>query len=142
MAFKYFGFGEKFIAYLLSSIFFTARKRSLGQGNIFSSASQEFCSRGGYLGRYPQAGTPPRQVPPRQVHPLGRSTHLGRYTPCSGTPPRQVQPLGRYPPGRYPPRSSTCWEIRPTSGRYASYWNAFLFSTMFLGISAAHSFTL
>ena len=41
----------------------------------------------------------------------------GRY------PPQKV-----HPPGRYTPRSSACWEIRATSGRYASYWNAFLFS--------------
>ena len=27
-----------------------------------------------------------------------------------------------------PPWSSACWEIRATSGRYASYWNAFLFN--------------
>ena len=26
-----------------------------------------------------------------------------------------------------PPPSSSCWEIRATSGRYASYWNAHLF---------------
>ena len=25
------------------------------------------------------------------------------------------------------PLRSACWEIRPTSGRYASYWNAYLF---------------
>ena len=77
---------------------FTARKRSLGQGNIFSSVCQEFCSRGArkYLGRYP----PFEQVPPS-----------GRYTPLwAGTPPG----------------SSACWEIWATSGRYASYWNAFL----------------
>ena len=28
-------------------VIFTARKRSLGQGNIFTSVCQEFCSRGG-----------------------------------------------------------------------------------------------
>ena len=28
--------------------------------------------------------------------------------------------------GYPPPGSSLCWEIRTTSGRYASYWNAFL----------------
>ena len=27
----------------------------------------------------------------------------------------------------YTPLHSACWEIRPTSGRYASYWNAYLF---------------
>ena len=40
-----------------------------------------------------------------------------------------------YPPTRHPqgpgqgtpPPSSVCWEIRSTSGRYASYWNAILF---------------
>ena len=64
-------------------------------------------------------GGVPGQVPPWQVHPL------------VGTPPRQVHPPGRYPiragtpppgtpPGRY-------YEIRSMSGRYASYWNAFLF---------------
>ena len=29
------------------------------------------------------------------------------------------------------PGSSACWEIRATSGRYASYWNAYLFSKIF-----------
>ena len=78
----------------------------------------------------------------------GGGKYLGRYTPRAGTPPRQVHPPGRYNPtphqvhpqplGRYitsptpwagtPPRSNACWEIRATSGRYASYWNAFLFS--------------
>ena len=75
---------------------------------------------------------------PGQVLPLGRST------PWEGTPPTgQVQPpLGRYtsgqvhPPGRYPragthPGSSACWKIRATSGRYASYWNGFLFGLIF-----------
>ena len=71
---------------------FTARKQSLGQGNIFSSVCQEFCSQGGQYvppGRYnPLAGTPPRQVhppwagtPPDRYTPSGRYTPLGRYTP-------------------------------------------------------------
>ena len=54
------------------------------------------------------------------------------YPPGPGIPPRtRYTPLGtRYaPPGPgTPPVSSACWEIRATSGRYASYWNAFLFS--------------
>ena len=45
--------------------------------------------------------------------------YLGRYTsPCPPLPLGQV----------HPPRSSACWEIRATSRRYASYWNAFLLS--------------
>ena len=37
-----------------------------------------------------------------------------------------------YPPGADPPGADpchlcgACWEIRPNSGRYASYWNAYL----------------
>ena len=34
--------------------------------------------------------------------------------------------LGSRPPGSRPPREADC-SIRSTSGRYASYWNAFLF---------------
>ena len=41
-------------------------------------------------------------------------------TPRADTPPRKTPPLGRHPPGRHPPPDGHC------SGRYASYWNAFL----------------
>ena len=104
----------------------TTRKRSLGQGNIFSSVCQEFCSWGGTLaGTPPWAGTPPRQVHlPWAEHPFWAGTTPGRYTPgqvhplgsytpwqvhppmqvlppWAGTPPRQVPPT---PQGRYTPR--------------------------------------
>ena len=96
---------------------------------------------------HPQAGTPPcAGTCPRQVHTLP-----GRYTPRqvhpnrAGTPSRQVHPPSPWagipragtlpqqgtPPGRYTaqagtlPLSSACWEIRATSGRYSSFWNAF-----------------
>ena len=71
-----------------------------------------------------EAGTPP----PRS-----------RHTPQEQTPPRPRAdtPLSRHPPEQAPPQeqttlppspgSSVCWEIRPTNGRYTSYWNAFLF---------------
>ena len=86
---------------------FTARKRSLGQGNIFSSMCQEFCSGRGST----WAGTPEGRYTPHsgQVHPLGR------YTPQAGTPQAGT-----------PPGTSVCWAIWATSGRYATYWNAFL----------------
>ena len=79
-------------------IIFTARKRSLGQGNIFSSVCQEFCSEGGL----PQCIL---GYPPRSRHPLQE----------------QAPPL----PSRRPLHSA-CWETRLTSGRYASFWNAIL----------------
>ena len=54
------------------------------------------------------AGIPP---PPRSRPP-------GADTP----PPREQTP----PRSRHAPPRSACWEIRSTSGRYASYWNAIL----------------
>ena len=63
-------------------------------------------------------------------------------TPQAGTPPRRYTPrAGTSPLGRYPPRTSACWEIRATSVRYASYWNAFLFRKFlkYVGIDAPHS---
>ena len=102
----------------------------------FIGVCQEFCSQGGG-GTW--AGSPPSEDqvhPPDQVHPFRT-----RYTPPWTRYTRQDQvpsPGTRYPPPRdqvhpspprtrYPPHSSACWEIRATSGRYASYWNAFLF---------------
>ena len=97
----------------------------LGQGNIFTSVCQEFCPRGGGGGCLPQCmlgfppgadppgpGTPPEQTPRDQ-------THTPRTRP---TPPEQTSPPGPDPH----PREADC-SIRSTSGRYASYWNAFLF---------------
>ena len=102
-----------------------------------------------------QAGTPPDQVhPPPPQDQAGTPPGPDRYTPQdqagtpqdqagtpldqAGTPPgtRQVHPPpgpGRYPPtpgpGRYNPLSPEAANsrIRSTIGRYASYWNAFLF---------------
>ena len=80
------------------NIFITARKRSLGQGNIFTPVCHSV-HRGEYLaGTPPQAGTPP----------LGRYTPLDRYTPLG-----QVHPLDRYTPlGRYTPRDTVnAWAV-------------------------------
>ena len=84
--------------YEVNTSFITVRKRSSGQGNIFSSVCQEFCSRGG-----------------------SASVHAG-ISPSDQAPP---------PPEQTPLLPSACWEIRSTSGRYASYWNAILFSDKF-----------
>ena len=63
--------------------------------------------------------TPRDQVPP----------------PRPGTPIQdQVHPPGPgTPPGtRYTPWCRACWEIRSTRRQYASYWNAILFSMIYL----------
>ena len=70
-------------------------------------------------------GVPGQVLPPGQVPPLGRysprtGTPLGRYTPG------QVHPLGRYTSRQVHPREQRMLGNRVTSGRYASYWNAFL----------------
>ena len=79
----------------------TARKRSLGQGNIFRSVCQEFCQQGGeYLTRY----TPPEQTPPSE------QTPPGRRHPLEQTPPQhQVHPPrpGTPPQTRYTPPEQT-----------------------------------
>ena len=67
----------KIISCTQDTSIFTARKRSLGQGNIFAPVCHSVHRVGGYLGRYPP----------------GRYTHLGRYTPQAGT-----SPLARYTP--------------------------------------------
>ena len=78
-----------------------------------------------------EPGTPPWN----QVHPLSPTPPGTKFTPLGpGTPPgTRYTPLGpgRPPRTRYSPQSSACWEIRATSGQYASYWNAFLFGIIF-----------
>ena len=44
-------------------------------------------------------------------------------------------PCGDTPGSRHHPQRSACWEIRATSGRYASYWNAILWVLFFRGPS-------
>ena len=68
------------------SVFFTARKRSLGRGNIFSSMCQEFCSQGEEvcLSACWDTPPPPEQTPHQSRHPPGADTppctvHAGRY---------------------------------------------------------------
>ena len=58
---------------------------------------------------HPQADTPLGRHPPFGRHPLGRR-------PTRQTPPSQADTPGQTPP----PPGGDC------SGRYASYWNAFL----------------
>ena len=71
-----------------------------------------------------------RYTPPPRRYTALRYTPWGRYTPTG-------IPLQVTPQQEHLPQSSACWEIWATSGRYASYWNAFLFSmrTELLGSS-------
>ena len=118
----------------LKTLVVTARKRSLGQGNIFRSVCQEFCPRGGggalpqcMLGYHtpPGPGTPPRdqapiphldQVPPGTRHPSPTWTrHPPDQAPPSpdqapspgpGTPPQGQAPSPRAEhAGRYGQRA-------------------------------------
>ena len=86
--------------------------------------------------RYPpdQVHPPDKVHPPDQIHPPDKYPPT-RYIPLDQVPARPgTSPLPGNPPGpgNPPPRSSACWEIRATSGRYASYWNAYFlnFSTL------------
>ena len=81
------------------NILVTATK--LGQGNIFRSVCQEFCSQR----EGPASVNAGIADPPGADTPLGQTPHLGSR----------------------PTLRIACREIRPTSGRYASYWNAILF---------------
>ena len=67
----------------------------------------------------PGPGTPPRPDPPNPP---------GTRPPTH--PPDQT-PRDQTPPGTRPPRETDA-SIRSMSGRYASYWNAFLFFYFFV----------
>ena len=99
----------------------TARKRSLRQGNVFTPVCHSI-HRGGGRGVCP---TPRRQTwggqTPLEMQTPGQ-TPLDGQTASQGwaDPPgldRLPQGLGRAPPT----------PIRSISGRYQSYWNAYLF---------------
>ena len=98
----------------------------LGQGNIFTgvclSTGGEGCLPQCMLG-YPPEQTPPEQTPPKLGTP--RTRH-----PLTMHPP-QTRPPRTRPPQTRPPWEADC-SIRLTSGRYASYWNAFLSSINFI----------
>ena len=77
-------------AYILHPIVITARKQSLGQGNIFSSVCREFCSQGGSASVH--AGIPPPPPGTRQPPPPGADPPGTRH------PRQQTPPGSRHPP--------------------------------------------
>ena len=129
-------------------VYFYRPQRSCGQGYVFTRVCDSV-HRGGSPGRHP----PDQGEPPNQADPPGRDNppsdqadtppdqadppQPGRPPRTRQTPPgtRQTSPQQGEPPlgpGRPPPPEEDC-SIRSMSGRYASYWNAFLFSSRFLG---------
>ena len=68
------------------------------------------------------------------------TTHPWEQTPPRADPPGADTPRSRHPPGadtpweQTPPRKADS-SIRPMSGRYASYWNAFLYSLTVVTLS-------
>ena len=104
--------------------FFTARKRSLGQGNIFISVCQEFCPRGGGGGWVRGVHGPGGcMVPGVCMVPGGPWSRGGLVLGVHG-------PVGV--PGGPPPDGYCC-------GRYVSYWNAFLFFLQFHAVFTENS---
>ena len=89
---------------------FTSRKRSLGQGNVFTPVCQSFCSQG------------------RRVWPIA----------CWDTFPRVDTSLGRHPSSldRHPlvrhPLPWTDTLLWADTHLYASYWNAYLLFCRFV----------
>ena len=101
---------------------------------IFLQAS--VCPRGGRgvcLSAYWDTHPPLEQTPPDQAHtPPGADTPPQTRPPGPDTPPpRSRHPRTRCTPRtRHTPPREPDSGIRSTSGRYASYWNAFLFSEL------------
>ena len=74
-----------------------------------------------HAGMPPPGADTPKNRPPRSRHPP-----WSRHRPWEQTP-RADTPLEQTPPQSRPPPREADSSIRYTSGRYASYWNAFLF---------------
>ena len=122
-------------------IFITARKLSLGQGNIFAPVCHSVHSEDGglpqcMLGYHP---TPWEQTPSWEQTPPGTDTPTPQEqtSPWDQTTPPGADTPPDHTPGTRPPLRNACWEIRAIRGRYASYWNAILFS-LFLGQKFPH----
>ena len=114
-------------------VHFYRPKRSFGQGNVFTGVCLSTGGGGGRVSASVHAGMPyppgTWQTPPRTWQNPPRIRH---HPPRPGRPPRiRHHPTGSdtttTPPDLAdpPPREADS-SIRSTSGRYASYWNAFL----------------
>ena len=107
---------------------FTARKRSLGQGNIFTPVCHSVHG-GGWRGWYPSMHC--RWYPSMPCSRGVLSQHalqvVSQHALQWGVP--ALGGLLRGVAGGNPPDGYSC-------GRYASYWNAFVFNGLFLNFIA------
>ena len=105
-----------------SGILVTARKRSFGQGNVFTLVCHSV-HRGRGSAQPPRMQTPWIGQTPWMQTPHGWADPPGCRPPGLGRPPS----LDADPPGvgQTPP-------IQSTSGRYASYWNTYLYCDEFV----------
>ena len=105
-------------------------QRSCGQGNIFTPVCHSVHGGGGgFCLNACWDTTPPDQADP----PRSDITTTTTPSPPPGT--RQTPP-DQTPPGTWQtPPPETDSSIRSTSGRYASYWNAFLLLDVFQNIT-------
>ena len=115
---------------------------------MFISMCQEFCAWGVsasvHAGMYHPQADPPKSRHPTRADPL-KSRPSQEQTPHKSRPPQEQTPQEQTPPeqtlkSRHPPRADNpppksrhpqsrhphTHTHRSTSGRYASYWNAFL----------------
>ena len=113
-------------------------QRSCGQGNIFAPVCHSVHRRvsASVHAEIPQPPPPPADTP-QSRHPTGADTPPWSRPPPKQTwhpreqtcPPREqtCPPRADTPPGAdTPPPHEADLGIRSMSGRYASYWNAFL----------------
>ena len=70
---------------------------------------------------------------------VSASVQAGIHPPQSRHPQEQTPPGAYTPPSRNLHLRSACWEIRTTSGQYASYWNAYLFHLISLQSIELHN---
>ena len=98
----------------------------LRKGNVFTPVCQSFCSQGGCIpaciGALGQTPPPPGRYPNVSQHALGQTLPCVSQHALGQTLPRVSQhALGQTPTPPHPTPDDHC------SGRYTSYWNAFLF---------------
>ena len=98
----------------------------LGQGNVFTGVCDSVHKGVGVcLSACWDTTPPPQEQTPRSRHPPPK-----KQTPPKTPPKKQNPPGAEPPPKKQTPPQEAGSGIRSMSGRYASYWNAFLLSML------------